>query len=142
MDDLIKTLCFGNPLYDLGLLYFLRDLVYSFLLSKRNQKGAKKIHKSQSLKNRLTLSYIEEHAVYQKQFKRFYRLRLGYIYALIPQYVILAASFIISKNVALAYLMLLFAVKIVLLFYIGHYFSSKISIFDKRYKEREKRKKK
>ena len=56
-------------LLDITICSHLRILVYSFLLSKRNIKGAKKIHKQQTRKDRFTLEYIKEHAIYQKEFR-------------------------------------------------------------------------
>ena len=46
---------------DCLLITTLRKLIYSFLLSKRNLKSAKKIHQQQSKTNRITLSYIKCH---------------------------------------------------------------------------------
>ena len=40
-----------------------RDLLFSFLLSKRNRKKAKEIHRAQSKKDRFTMSYIKEYAI-------------------------------------------------------------------------------
>ena len=61
---------------DLINLIDLRKLVYSFLLSKRNLRGADKIHKMQSKKDRLSLSYIKEYTIYPKSFRFFFGFRL------------------------------------------------------------------
>lgn len=108
----------------------LRMLVYSFLLSKRNIKGAKKIHNQQSKKNRFTLSYIKNHTIFPKQFRRFYMFRLFYIYSLIPQYIIIVVSFFVF-NIRLI-TDIIFSFKIVLFFFIGLFFiRNKTSIYDK-----------
>lgn len=62
----------------------LTTIVYSFLLSKRNEKGAKKIHNQQTKKDRITLSYVKNYTIYPKQCYRFYKLILFYMAFLIP----------------------------------------------------------
>ena len=73
---------------DYAILSVLKEIVYSFLLSKRNVKTAKKIHLQQSKKKRFTLSYIADYTIYPKQFQRFYKVRLCYIYIFVPQIIL------------------------------------------------------
>lgn len=68
MIETLITLYFANAFTDAVNLYILRDLVYSFLLSKRKPKDARKIHKEQTKRDRFTLSYIKSYAIYPKEF--------------------------------------------------------------------------
>jgi hypothetical protein len=120
----------------------LKKLVYSFLLSKRNIKGAKKIHDQQTKKDRFTLKYIEQHAIYPKEFRFFQSFRMIYLYSLLPVYAILGTLFLISQNVFLISIGVIIAIKLCIAAYIGfHFRPHPISVYDKRYKERKKRKK-
>lgn len=111
--------------------YQLTQLVYSFLLAKRNEKGAKKIHNQQSKKDRFTLSYVKNYTIYPRQCNRFYKIRLFYIAFLIPKYTILTVALIRFDAFWLADLML--AVKILFIFLIqAFFFKNKLSIYDKR----------
>jgi hypothetical protein len=51
------------------------------LLTKRNHKGAKKIHLAQTKRDRITLAYIKDHAIYEKQFKKIYLMRSIYFFS-------------------------------------------------------------
>ena len=126
-----------------GLLcYDLKKLVYSFLLSKRNIKGAKKIHDQQTKKDRFTLKYIEQHAIYPKEFRFFQSFRMIYLYSLLPVYAILGTLFLISQNVFLISIGVIIAIKLCIVAYISfHFWTQSITVYDKRYKERKKRKK-
>ena len=115
----------------------LRSLVYSFLLSKRNLKGAKKIHLTQTKKDRFTLSYIKNHAIYPKEFNFFYKLRIAYISSLIPQYAAIIILNVFSAFGAAGFLLILFIVKLIFaLVVIRSQFSGRISRFDKRYSDK------
>jgi predicted tellurium resistance membrane protein TerC len=127
---------------DALLCWRLKNLVYSFLLSKRNIKGAKKIHDQQTKKDRFTLKYIEQHAIYPKEFRFFQSFRMIYLYSLLPVYAILGTLFLISQNVFLISIGVIIAIKLCIVAYICfHFWTQSISVYDKRYKERKKRKK-
>ena len=112
----------------------LRKLVYSFLLSQRNTKGAKKIHLVQPLKSRITLSYIYEYAVYKKEFRFFQKSLMIYYYTLAPQYFFVITVNFFSIRISLMLLFVFFALKFIIAFMISCQFSSKrISKFDKRW---------
>ena len=129
-------------LLDVLLCNDLKKLVYSFLLSKRNIKGAKKIHDQQTKKDRFTLKYIEQHAIYPKEFRFFQSFRMIYLYSLLPVYAILGTLFLISQNVFLISIGVIIAIKLCIVAYICfHFWTQSISVYDKRYKERKKRKK-
>ena len=124
----------------------LKNLVYSFLLSKRNIKGAKKIHDQQTKKDRFTLKYIEQYAIYPKEFRFFQSFRMIYLYSLLPVYAILGTLFLISQNVPRNVLLIsigvIIAIKLCIFAYICFHFRPyPISVYDKRYKELKKRKK-
>ena len=116
---------------DCAILSDLKEIVYGFLLSKRNTKGAKKIHMQQCKKDRFTLLYIKEYTEYPKQFRRFYKIRLLYITLLIPQYIILLFALTCFDAFWLANLM--FILKILFFVVICMPFiENKLSIYDKR----------
>ena len=124
----------GIIMLDLISLLSLRKLVYSFLLTKRNIKGAKKIHIQQTRIDRFTLSYISEFAVYKKEFKIRQKILVAYYIALIPQYSILTVISILSKHIAVVFCGALLCVKFVIETIICLEFDSKrFSKFDKRY---------
>lgn len=123
--------------WDLGILLTLRSLLYSFLLSKKNPKGAKKIHKMQSKKDKFTLSYIKEYTPYLKDFM-FYR-RWGLIYICITPvtYIFMLVLEFISLRAFYIVVMCLMIIKMILIFILSRNFDgSRISRFDKRWNKR------
>ena len=119
---------------DLINLIDLRRLVYSFLLSNRNLKGADKIHKMQSKKDRLSLSYIKEHTIYPKAFRFFFGFRLMNYIILIVQYTVIVIVNLFSVFTALILIGICAIIKIFIAIFIRiHFSSNRISIFDKRY---------
>ena len=111
----------------------IRDLVYSFLLSKRNTRAARKIHIQQTRKDRFTLSYIEEHAIYKKQFRFWHRLLIIFYCSVIPQYLILAAMLFVSNRIFLFVGFAFGGIKIIIEFLVRFQFAGRIAKFDKRY---------
>ncbi len=134
---MLKTkllICFLLILFDFINLVDFRKLLYSFLLSKRNKRGAKKIHRKQTLKDRLTLSYINVYTDYNKEFKFFQKCYTVYSCSIIPQYLIL----IIANLLSLSYTFMLggffFITKVIIAIVLRSQFSSnRISKFDKRF---------
>ena len=113
----------------------LRTLLYSFLLSKHNIKGAKKIHESQPLTDRVLLKYVEKYAIYQKQFKFLYRFWIAYISMLFPRY-IFAILFLTLSNVIeykVIVFSIIFLINIVIFIFLRLHFRNHVSVFDKRY---------
>ena len=126
-----------NILFDYVNLSDLRILVYSFLLSKRNIKSAKKIHKEQTAWDRFTLSYVNDYAVYKRQFKVFQRFLSIYQYVVIPHYLVFIIANSFSGILASVLLIASAVIKIITLCIIRHYFwRNSITIFDKRYAEK------
>ena len=124
-------------LTDYLLIVFLRRLVYSFLLSKHNLKGAKKIHCSQSYKNKLTLNYIKAYAIYPKQFNFWHKVYLFFLVSTPLPYIaiILVGIFDIAASVNL--IIVFYVVKTLWLFIVRSRFVTKyITIYDKRCKDK------
>ena len=119
---------------DCILIVDLRKLVYSFLLSKRNIAGAKKIHKAQTKIKRILLSYIKEYAIYPKHFNFFYRMWVLVLISLIPQYIIGFTVYLVSYYASIILYGVFIMVKIILsvIVYIN-FNSDRVSRFDKRY---------
>ena len=130
---MIVCLFFCLALVDFGILMSVRRLVYSFLLSKRNVKSAKKIHADQTRRDRFTLSYIEEHAIYKKEFRFWQRSLIIFYCSVIPQYLILAAMLFVSNRIFLFVGFAFGGIKIIIEFLVRFQFAGRISKFDKRY---------
>ena len=121
-------------LNDIILFCDLRKLIYSFLLSKRNRKGAKKIHLEQSTWARFTLSYIKDYAVYPKEYAFFHGLYKASMIWLLPQYMILTLVAIFWNDYFLLSAIIFGIIKIILCIIVGLQFNAnRISRFDKRY---------
>ena len=134
MTTILILLYIELGLLDILLILDLRKLLFSFLLTKHNLKGAKKIHISKNRINRFSLSYIGEYAIYQKEFKRFYKLWIWVFAILVPQYIILIFTNLFSEIIALILLVICCLVKMFLNFIVRIQFNShRISKFDKRY---------
>ena len=131
---MVVCLFFCLALVDFGILMSVRRLVYSFLLSKRNVKSAQKIHADQTRRDRFTLSYIEEHAIYKKEFRFWHRSLIIFYCSVIPQYLILATVNIFSQRIFTYVATALYVVKIIIFILIRSQFKDKsITKFDKRY---------
>lgn len=118
-------------------LYVLQTMVYGFLLSKRNDKTARKIHQQQSKKDRFTLSYIKNHTIYPTQFRRFYKFRLFYIYSLVPQYILIGVTFFCFNILWVADVIV--SSKTVIFYLIGIFFiRNKRSIYDRQNTKKRK----
>ena len=140
MVDLLTFFLFSLLVLDYGNTTSLRRLVYSFLLSKRNVKGAQKIHNSQPRKDKLTLSYIGKYAIYKREFTFYHRLWIINLVSMLPQYLLIVIILIISPSVALCLIGGFVFVKIIMMFIIRSQFprTPQISKFDKRYYEKKK----
>ena len=101
-----------------------RTLLISFLHTKRNEKGAMKIHKAQTRKNRLLLSYIKDYAVYEKEFRFFYKIWIIFLITLIPQYVSVIVANFFSIKVALIMIWIFVFIKSVVLIILRSQFIS------------------
>lgn len=124
-------------LVDFAFLLDLRKLVYSFLLSKHNIKGAKKIHQLQKKSDRLSLLYIKEHTKYPRQFRVFQKMWIVSLNVLLPQYMIIIAIHVWFNNGVVFALIAFLTVKLVMCAIVASQFNShRISKYDKRYPQK------
>lgn len=131
---LIIIIYIGFLLSDLILFHDFRKLIYSFLLSKRNRKGAEKIHSEQSFRARFTLSYIKDYAVYPKEYAFFHGLYKASMIWLLPQYMILTLVAIFWNDYFLLSAIIFGIIKIILCIIVSLQFNAnRISRFDKKY---------
>ena len=118
----------------------LRALVYSFLLTRRNAKGAKKIHVAKTRKARITLSYIKEYALYPKQFHFLHRCWMVHLFSVLPQYVSVILVHVFFPDVVLYYMVVLLTMRGILAVIIhAHLTSKRISVFDRRHLHRKRK---
>ena len=135
MNEIILVLYILLVLLDIIIFVDFRGLLFSFLLSKRNRKSAKKIHSSKSFFDRFTFDYINEHTVYPKEYKFFYNLYLVFLITLPIQYAILVITNVFSIKAVTILLVLFGLIKLVLGIYLRLQQNSyRIYRFDKRYK--------
>ena len=121
-------------LLDIILIVDLRWLVYSFLLSKRNLKGAKKIHNIQNKRNKITLAYIKKYTIYPKHYSFFHFLWCAVIMSIVPQYISLLIIYIFSQKNAVIICIVFSIIKLILNCIVRlQYNSGRITKFDKRY---------
>ena len=124
-------------LSDISLTTQIRRLVYSFLLTKRNLKGAKKIHEKQSFVSKITLSYIKDHAIYPKDFCLWHTVWMIHIISILPQYLgLLLINVFFDDCLAAASLVVIGIFKFVFMIVVSSQFpsSADISRYDRRCK--------
>ena len=124
-------------LTDYLLIVFLRRLVYSFLLSKRNIKGAKKIHCSQSYKNKLTLNYIKAYVIYPKQFDFWHKVYLFFLVSTPLLYIVIALVGIFDIATSVNLIIVFYVIKTICFFIVrSRFVTQDITIYDKRCKDK------
>ena len=122
-------------LLDIILFITFRDLMFSFLLSKRNKKGAKKIHQSQDRLNRFTFNYVRERAVYKKEFHFFHKFYIANLYFSPFQYLLVIILNFISLKTTFIFQIIFCIIKFICNFILwSQQNSNRIFKFDKRYK--------
>ena len=135
MTKLIIILYFMLLLSDIILFTTFRDLMFSFLLSKRNKKGAKKIHQSQDRSNQFTFNYVREHAVYKKEFRFFHNFYMANLYFMPFQYLVIIILNFISLKATFILQIIFCITKLICNFILrSQQNSNRIFKFDKRYK--------
>ena len=135
MKEIITVLYVLLVLSDITIFTDFRGLIFSFLLSKRNIKSAKKIHSSKSFFDRFTFNYVEEHAIYLKEYKFFHNFYLAFLITLLIQYAVLVITNVFSIKAVTILLVLFGLIKLVLGIYLRLQQNSyRIYRFDKRYK--------
>ncbi len=134
MKEIILIFYILLGLSDIMLFVDFRGLIFSFLLSKRNKKGAKEIHSSQSLFDRFTFNYIKEHTIYPKEYMFFHRFYFVFLIVLPIQYTALVITNIFSMKAVTVMLVLFILIKFACFIYLCLQRNSKrIYRFDKRY---------
>ena len=122
-------------LLDIILFIEFRDLMFSFLLSKRNKKSAKKIHQSQDRSNQFTFNYVREHAVYKKEFRFFHNFYMANLYFTPFQYLLIIILNFISLKATFILQIIFCITKLICNFILrSQQNSNRIFKFDKRYK--------
>lgn len=109
MVGLILYFDLGLCIVDLITISALRRFLLDFLIDSCNRKTAKKVHREQSLSQRITLAYI--HSFLKRNmlaFQRFHRLYVALIYTIPLQYVMVAACNVFFHSKSL-YVVALFA---------------------------------
>lgn len=75
---------------DLVTISDLRKFLLDFLRAKKSRKNADQVYTTQSVSDRITLSFIKAHLKkYIKEFTTYHRMYIVVLYTLIPQYIIL-----------------------------------------------------
>ena len=135
MTELMIAFYFLLLLSDVVLFTDFRKLMFSFLLSKRNEKGAKKIHQSQNRFNRFTFNYVKEHAVYKKEFHFFHKFYIANLYFTPVQYLAVIIFNFISLKITFILQIIFFVIKLICNFILRTQQNvNRIFRFDKRYK--------
>lgn len=135
MTNLIIIFYFLLITTDLLLFFTIRDLLFSFLLTKRNRKTAQRIHKAQSFFNRFSFNYVKEHATYQKEYRFFHIFYIANLCLIPIQYLLLIILGFFSISVTLTLLIVFWAIKLIFNFALWtQQNSNRVFRFDKHYK--------
>lgn len=111
----------------------LRAIQIDILARNRNRRSAKKIYKAQSFYNRIILTCISEHLkkYYIKEFKRFNTFYKVVLATIAPQYLLLLILYYLNNNRVLFALFFLCCVKMVLSFFLSHFFPNGVGHISK-----------
>jgi len=121
-------------LLDIILFVTFRNLMFSFLLSKRNPKSAREIHLSQDRSNRFTFNYVKKHAVYKKEFHFFHKFYIANLYFTPFQYLSVIIFNFISLKITFLLQAVFCIIKLICNFILRtQQNSNRIFKFDKRY---------
>ena len=135
--DMIKLIIgfyFLLLLSDVVLFTDFRKLMFSFLLSKRNEKGAKKIHQAQSRSDRFTFRYVKDYTPYQKEFRFFHGFYMVNLYFTPFQYLAVIVFNFISLKITFILQIIFFVIKLICNFILrSQQNANRIFRFDKRY---------
>ena len=133
MMKLILLLVMLLVILDSLIIIQLRSIQIDILARNGNRRSAKKVYKAQSFYNRIILTSISEHLkkYYIKEFRRFntfYKVILG---TMVPQYLLLLILYYFNNNVVLFVLFFLCFVKMVLSFFLSHFFPNGVGHISK-----------
>lgn len=109
----------------------LRKFLLDFLRVKRSRKNADQLYALQSLRDRITLSFIKTHLKkYIAEFTTFHRIYMVVLYTLIPQYIILIVSNVLMGMKSMYVLCFFAVVKLIIGFLIWiNIDSNRVSIY-------------
>ena len=141
MMDIWVRICIVSILFDIWNLIRLRELVYSFLLSNRKEQDAKAIHKGQSTIDRFTLSYIQNYAIYPKEYKFYHKFLMIYYYTIVPKNVSILVVNLFIGSYAIVLSVALFVQVCIIGIAIHSNFYHHVSRFDRRYKQNQRKRK-
>ena len=109
----------------------LRKFLLDFLRVKRSKNNANRVYKSQSLCDKIMLSFIKEHLKkYIKEFTAFHRLYVVVIFTLFPQYVILIVCNVLMGMKSMYVLCIFAIIKLIVCFIVRiNVDSNRVSIY-------------
>lgn len=121
-------------IFDMIIVSDARCLLFDFLIGQRNRKNAKQIHSEQTIKNRVTMGYIQPMLTkHQKVYKKYHMLYLMVLYSLIPQYVSIIFFQLFAPQVVKYILCVFFVARFLLaIFYRLELGPQRISIYAKK----------
>lgn len=120
-------------LMDAILIRSFRHFLIEFLRSKKNKSKVKALHSSQSLSDRVTLSYIRPLLKkYIKEFDCFHKMYLGELYVLLPQYaLVLTCNLLLIEKSLLVDAVFFFAKLIMWIVIRSYEDGNRVSVFRK-----------
>ena len=134
MTELILVFYFLLLLSDIVLFTDFRKLMFSFLLSKRNEKGAQKIHQSQNRSNRFTYNYVKDYTPYKKECRFFHGFYMVNLYFTPFQYLLVIVFNLLSLKITFVLQIIFCIIKLICNFILRtQQNSNRIFRFDKRY---------
>lgn len=112
----------------------LRKFLLDFLRVKKSRKNANQVYATQSLRDKIMLSFIKAHLEkYRKEFTAFHRIYIVTIYTVFPQYIILIAFNVLLGMKSMYVLCFFAAVKLVICFLVRiNVDSNRVSIYRKK----------
>lgn len=119
---------------DFVTIYDLRKFLLDFLRGKKSRNSANQVCATQSLRDKIMLSFIKAHLKkYIKEFTAFHRMYKVVIYTLIPQYVILIVSNVLLGMKSMYVLCFFAVVKLIICFLVRiNVDSNRVSIYRKK----------
>ena len=103
MREMITSLCFFMLVDGLSISQA-RHLLLDFLCGSTSRHKYKKIHKSQTVRDRLLLIYIKSYIRYESDsaiYKKYLRLYLIKLFSMLPQYTVLIICFLFFNGIPL-----------------------------------------
>ena len=112
----------------------LRKFLLDFLRVKKSRNNADQVYATQSLHDKITLSFIKAQLkIYIKEYTTFHRMYMAVLYTLIPQYVILIVSNILLGMKSMYVLCFFAGVKLIICFLVRiNVDSNRVSIYRKK----------